>query len=449
MATVGPTKTLLGTQVSREQTDKARVRAGHTELGAKPAGIRAATGAPSDTPVVRVARQPILNLRMHLIGYELLFRESDANAAMGLNDGDATATVIVDGLLDVGLLDLVGENVAYLNVSREYLLTVRPLPLPARHVVLELAEDLAVDDELLEVLEELVEQRFTIALDDFRVTPESERLLPYTQIVKVDVLEHAGQALEDLVDYLAARRPARTLIAENVETREEFDRCRALGFEAFQGNFFAAPSRLKQRRLPSRGLTALGAMASLNATDDLDELHRIITRDAGLSMRLLRYANSAYVALPRRVGSVQEALVWLGTRTVRRFALMVSLASTPDVPDVLLVTALVRAHMCQLLSGAGESPTGDSYFTVGLFSVADALADAPMQHVIEQLPLRHDIAAALLHGTGELGEVLTEVIAYQRGEFDAASALIRSHPNIAQIYREATTWADLSIRGLV
>jgi EAL and modified HD-GYP domain-containing signal transduction protein len=134
---------------------------------------------------------------------------------------------------------------------------------------------------------------------------------------------------------------------------------------------------------------------------------------------------------------------------VRRFALMVALASAADVPDVLLRTALVRANMCQMLSGAGEGAAGDSYFTVGLFSVADALADAPMAEVIEQLPFRQDVIAALLDGSGELGEMLTEVIAYQRGDFDAAGELIARRANIEQIYREATTWADLSIRGLI
>jgi c-di-GMP phosphodiesterase len=190
-------------------------------------------------------------------------------------------------------------------------------------------------------------------------------------------------------------------------------------------------------------------MAELSATEDFDELHRIITRDAGLSMRLLRYANSAHLSLPRRVGSVQEGLSWLGATTVRRFALMVALAGVRDIPDVLLVTALVRARMCQLLSGAGEGAEGDSYFTVGLFSVVDALVNAPMHVVIEQLPFRHDIAAALLHGGGELGNLLTEVIAYERGDFDAAAALIGRRPDIEQVYREATAWADHGLMELV
>jgi EAL and modified HD-GYP domain-containing signal transduction protein len=256
---------------------------------------------------MRVARQPIMDLRARLIGYELLFRAPNAEVAGVLDDSEATATVILDGLLSV--FDLIGESTAYVNVSRDFLLSVRPLPLPAQHVVLELLEDQVVDDELLGVLGELVEQGFTIALDDFRLTAETEQLLKYARIVKVDVLEHTGQALENLLDGLRTHRPSLELLAEKVETREEFDYCRSLGFDAFQGYFFASPSRVRQQRLPSQGLAALSAMVDLNATEDIDELHSIITRDAGLSMRVLRYANSAYVSLPRRVSSIHEALV--------------------------------------------------------------------------------------------------------------------------------------------
>jgi EAL and modified HD-GYP domain-containing signal transduction protein len=343
-------------------------------------------------------------------------------------------------MVDVGLSDLVGKNLAFLNVSRDFLLSVRPLPLPAHQVVLELLEDQLVDDALLEVLADLVAEGFTIALDDFRVTPETELLLKYAGILKVDVLEHTGQALEGLVAHLQAGRPGLTLLAEKVETREDFEHCRELGFQAFQGYFFARPSRVPQQRLPSQGFASLKAMADLSTTADFEELERIITHDAGLSMRLLRYANSAYLCLPRRVASIHEGLTWLGVTTVRRFALMVALAGTRDVPSELLVTALVRARMCQMLTGEGAA--GDSYFTVGLFSVADALANVPMEEVIEQLPFREDIVEALLHGSGSFGELLAWVISYQRGDFAAAGELIRRRSDVERIYREAIKWAD-------
>ncbi|MGA2455379.1 MAG: EAL domain-containing protein [Solirubrobacteraceae bacterium] len=264
------------------------MRAADTETRAQPDGYASSPalgGAgsqrpPADVAVVRVARQPILDRDARLIGYELLFRAPHTEAAGVLDHREATAAVIVDGLLDVGLLDLVGEGRAYLNVSRDFLLSVRPLPLPAQQVVLELLEHDAVDDALLAVLGELVQHRFTIALDDFRLTPETEQLLQYARVVKIDVLDHTGQALEDLLARLREHHLALTLIAKKVETREEFEYCRDLGFHGFQGYFFAKPARVRQQRLPSQGLTALSAMADLSATEDFDELHRIITRDS-------------------------------------------------------------------------------------------------------------------------------------------------------------------------
>jgi len=414
----------------------------------RPAGDDGRAGS-SARAEVAVARQPILDRDGSVVGYELLFRGAGTETAGVVDDRAATSTVILDGLFDVGLSDLVGGNVAWVNVSRDFLLSVRPLPLPPRGVVLELLEDQLVDDELLGVLDELVEEGFTIALDDFRLTASTERLLPYASIVKIDVIEHSGGALEDLVSRLRADYPGLRLLAEKVETRSDWVRCSVLGFEIFQGYFFARPSRMQRSRLPTHGLASLSTMVELSATEDVDELNRIITRDAGLSIRLLRYANSAYAALPRRVSSVQEGLAWLGGGTVKRFAMMVALASAHDVPNELLVTALMRARMCQQLSGAGDGPAADSFFTVGLFSVADALADAPMALVIDQLPLRYDIADALLYGAGTLGELLAGVIAYQRGDFNAAADLIAEHPDLQQVYREAITWADRSITELV
>jgi EAL and modified HD-GYP domain-containing signal transduction protein len=191
-----------------------------------------ALDASTDPSVLRVARQPILDPQMRLLGYELLFREPPAEHAQVIDDRAATATVIVDGLLDVGIFDLVGGAHAYLNVSREFLLNFRPRPLPAAHVVLELLEDERVDDELLEVLQELVAAGFAIALDDFRPTPATEQPLEHAQIVKLDVLEHTSEGLEELVARLRAERPSLTLIAEKVESREIFEQCRELGSTA-------------------------------------------------------------------------------------------------------------------------------------------------------------------------------------------------------------------------
>lgn len=401
-----------------------------------------------DGCALSVARQPILDRDLRLIGYELLCWDGRDIPASAQGRVQSTSAVILDALLGVGLSDLVGVRRAFVNVSPEFLLSVRPLSLPAENVVLELLDGHACDDELCGVLAELVEKGFTIALDDFRVGSTSQQLLDYARYVKVDLLEHTDAELPDLIAYLRSQRHAPTLIANNVETRETYERCCELGFQGFQGYFFARPRRVEGERVPSEGLDALRMMSDLNMTNDFDELRRVISRDVGLSMRLLRFANSAFVGLPRRVGSIQECLTWLGADAVRQFALMVALSGARNVPSELLVTGLVRARMCQLLCPGRTAAAEDSSFTVGLFSVADALADMPMQSVVEQLPFREDVAAALLTAEGTLGALLHKVIAYQAGEFAAAGGLASARGNVEEIYREALRWADLSFAGL-
>ncbi len=397
-----------------------------------------------------VARQPILDAQMQVVGYELLFRAPGARTANVVDAQAATSSVIVDSFMEIGLDELVGENLAYLNVSRDFLMSVRPLPLPPGRIVLELLENQIIDDELLAVLRELVADGFTLALDDFRYTPEVEPLLELARPDKLVVLALEEEDLLEQVALLRRRRPRLMLLAEKVETRADFERCRVLGFDAFQGYFFARPSLTHGRGVPTQCLGALSAVSSLNTVEDFDTLEQIITRDVGLSLRLLRYANSAFVFLPRRVGSVREALIMLGARQVRRWATVVVLAGTSDAPHELLVTGLVRARMCQLLCGAPDEQSADRFFTVGLFSVVDALVDAPMDEVLATLPFSEEIVSALQVREGPLGQLLEDVLAYERGDFDAITEHASAPDGLTfdAVYREAVTWADSAARML-
>ena len=165
-------------------------------------------------------------------------------------------------------------------------------------------------------------------------------------------------------------------------------------------------------------------------------------------MRLLRYANSAHMALPRRVGSVHEALAWLGTVAVREFALIAALANVPEAPAEMLVTALTRARMCQQLSRRQPATDPEESFTVGLFSVAEAVANAPIELLVDELPLREDIAAALIRREGALGRLLTAVIAYECGDFASAIKLTGASEAIGEAYLESIRWADSAVKAV-
>lgn len=387
---------------------------------------------------VVLARQPIFDADLRLDAFELLYRAVDRD---GLPEGDrATATVLVAALADVGLGRLVGARRAYINVNREFLLAFRPLPLPADRVVLELVEDQVLDAELMEVLEELVESGFTLALDNFSYRPELEPLLRLASIAKLDVQALDREAQADHVSRL--REWGLQIVAEKVETREELDHCRRLGVDGFQGFFFERPAIVSGRPTPTLRLGALGAMLEAG-DDDFDTVEELITHDAGLSHKLLRLANSAHISPRGRVRSVRHALTLLGGRTVRRWATLLMLSETQGQSHELLVTALVRARLCETRAERDHHAEADRAFTVGLFSVADALLQLEMPVLLEELPFDERTTEALLDHVGPEGRILRAVLAYERGRFDerAVSAL-------SDMYYDAVEWATETVLQL-
>jgi len=279
---------------------------------------------------------------------------------------------------------------------------------------------------VLTALRRLQFSGYTLALDG--VEPA---LLQVCDAVKLP-LASAGD--HDL-DALRARNLE--LVATEVATPEELAQARELGFTKFQGEFFAQPDLTKRRRVGTGGIASLSALAAVMAPGvSFEELEAAISSDLGLSLKLLRYVNSAFFSLPRTVESVREALTLLGTATVRRWAIVVALAAAADdAPDLLVELALQRARMCEVLGGSRELDTHDGHFTVGLFSVADALLDLPMEEVLEELPFSDEIRAALVDREGPKGELLSTVVAYERGEFPTDDGSLQG------AYGDAVEWA--------
>jgi c-di-GMP phosphodiesterase len=259
-------------------------------------------------------------------------------------------------------------------------------------------------------------------------------------IVKVDVSKVAPDHLLRVL-----RQPklqGALLVATEVGDGAAFERCKELGFTYFQGEYFAQPRTFKHRGVGTSGIGSLRRLSELTAGDvSFEDLERIIGSDVGLSLKLLRYVNSAFFALPRTVNSVREALNMLGVRTVRRWSTVMVISSIPDVPDELVALGLRRAHMCEILAGSASAEERETLFTIGLFSVADALLDMPMAEVLDSLPFTDEIQTALLRKEGPKGELLAAVTAYERGEFPTLPST-DSSPSLAGAYRAALEWAD-------
>lgn len=396
-----------------------------------------------------VARQPIFDRSLRVVGYELLFRDLDVDPdhARVSHGEEATAKVISEALMEFGLEHVVGSGLGFINVTRPFVVGELPLVLPADHVVLELVEDVHVDPKLVGAVAELRRQGYRVALDDFHYEESARPLLDVADVVKIDVLGRDRAELErqlELLDPYEVR-----LLAEEVETHETYELCRELGFHYFQGFFFERPKLIGGHPIQPSVVAKVRLAGELQQPGlDLEALERIVSQDVALSYRLVRTVNSAFFSLPRRISSLHDALVLLGENQVRRWATVIVLAGLEGKPDELIGTALVRGRMCELVAEQAGERKNEGYFLTGLFSLLDALCDAPLEKVIEDLPLAHEIVDALVSGTGTQGEILTSVVAYEHGDFAEAELPRLPAERLAEAYLGAVGWARDAVNGI-
>jgi EAL and modified HD-GYP domain-containing signal transduction protein len=396
---------------------------------------------PAGRPDVAVVRQPIADGRHSVVGYELLF-EGDRPASA--SEAKSTSALLVDAFGDIGLEALAGRHPAWMTIARNFLMEIGPPPVRPDRAVLQIAAYAARED-MLAVLQQLGRSGYTLALLDYDGDREVDTLLGLCSIVKVRVGGRDDATLADII--AQPKLHGALLVATGVASVEDFERCRALGFSYFQGDFFAKPRVVTHRGVGTGGVSSLRALGELSAADaSFDDLERIISSDVGLSLKLLRYVNSAFFALPRNIGSVREALTLLGTRTVRRWATVMAMSAIPNAPHELVAIALHRARMCEMLAGSALPEERETMFTIGLFSVSDGLMGAPMEDVLESLPFSDEICAALLRHEGPKGELLSAVLAYERGEFPSAPAA--PGVSLSGAYRAALEWADEAHRAV-
>jgi c-di-GMP phosphodiesterase len=388
-----------------------------------------------------VARQPIYDRELEVFAYDLLFSSGETDAAQPEIDSEAaTSTVIVNTFANMGLTDLVGNRPAAMTVSKSFLLDAGSLQLPADRLILELHREVEADDEVLAAIRELKMRGYTIALDDFVGGAERGPLVQAADIIKLDVQMLGQQGLWQQCGPLQGI--GAKLVAKRVETHEELDFCRSLGFEYYQGQFLCQPKLVTKRTVPANRMAKLAMLAELNSPEaDFDSLEKLIGRDVGLSYRFLRYINSAFFSLPHKIGSIRQALVLLGIAAVRKWATLLAMADLDDKPDELIVTALVRGKMCELAAASRPTREREEYFTVGMFSVIDALLDSPMDVVLSSLPLQDDLKDALHHHLGPKGVVLSAVLNYERAQFEDLRALAPPGVSAQEIYQWAITWA--------
>ncbi len=396
---------------------------------------------PQASQDVFVGRQPIYGRRLELYAYELLYRGADIDYA-DFTEGDrATSQVLLNTFTEFGLERVVGTHLAFVNLTRGFIVGEYPLPVPRNQVVLEVLEEVEPDEEVIKGLQELRRRGFKIALDDFLYRPELEPMVELANIIKLDVLDLSNEEIQRRFEVLSPYKCK--LLAEKIETREQFEFCRQLGFDFFQGYFLAKPNVVSGSSVPTNGLSLLRLMAEFQDPHcDFERIHDIVRQDVTLSYKLLRHINSARYGMPRRIDSIHETLVYLGLATVRNLSCLFLLSSETEQPHELIVTSMMRAKMCEQLAISGAKRDPYAFFTVGLFSTLDAMLGSSMSAILEKLPLAEELGGALLNYEGELGEALRATLAYERGDWSSVACFGLPLPEIKKAFITAVEWVD-------
>jgi EAL and modified HD-GYP domain-containing signal transduction protein len=358
-----------------------------------------------------LARQPILNRAQELIGYELLFRSAMDNVADVIDDVKATASVIACAA-ELGLNNVIGSWLGFINVDADVLLSDFIFFLPKDHVVLEILETVKVTPLIVKRLEMLAEYGFVFALDDVVAeSPDIGQLLPFIKIIKIDVLDVSPEKLKQLAHTYG--RLKKELLAEKVETFDQYKMCEDLGFDYFQGYFFARPVVLSGQKLKPLNTIILQVLTLVMRNANNGEIVRFIKKDIALSLMLLRLVNTPVYGFRRYIASLGQALLVLGDRQLKRWLqILLYVDSTREAGAALaplMVIAATRGKMLELCSERlrpRRPNISDTAFSVGILSLADTLLNVEMKVVLQQIGANAEIRDALLSRVGFYGEIL-------------------------------------------
>jgi c-di-GMP phosphodiesterase len=388
-----------------------------------------------------IARQAIFDRRLDVVGYELLYRDSEENRARFDDVTKASAQTMLNAFVEIGLDNLVGNVPAYVNMAADFLLGNYPIPLPPERTVLEVLEDIPVTPALIESLKGLRERGYKIALDDFILTEETRPLLEVAHIIKVSLL---GVPREEIVAQVATLKPTGLiLLAEKISTHDELQFARNLGFYHFQGYFLEMPIVTRAKRMPHDRAKLLRLLAMLyDQKLNLRAIEGLVAAEVGLGVRLLKLASSTAMARGAPIGSIQQALARLGVQHVAALIVLILASGFDDKPLELARQVLIRARMCEVLARSVTVPA-DEMFTAGLLSLLDAILDQPLQEILEEIPLSPLIREALAtNGTTKPAKIVETVRHQNRGDLALLASAGFSAQAVFMAWYDAVRWSD-------
>jgi EAL and modified HD-GYP domain-containing signal transduction protein len=387
-----------------------------------------------------IGRQPIYNENLGVWAYELLFRSQDYSIE-DIGENAATAQVVINSFFEIGIEKLVDSRRVAINASERLLQEVDTLPILPNKVILEIPPTIDVSLQLFESLKKLSAMGFTIALDDCVEKPNLQPLVPLASIIKVNVRRIQGYMGERYLRKL--KKLKKPLLALKVESLAEYETYRDLGFSYFQGYFLSRPRTLKATKLSESKLSVINLIRAIYDRDtENPEIIRLISADITLSYKLLKLINSPLFGLCTKIDSIKQAVVLLGRKILRTWVSMLALSTIDDRPAEITMIAMTRAKMCELLAEKAGLSSKESFFTVGIFSALNLLMDAPLDRVVESLPLSDSVRSALLDKEGRMGDALYCTLAYEHSNWKHISFHGLSTRQIIESYLQAIEWAN-------
>ena len=394
-----------------------------------------------------IGRQAILDLQKSVYAYEILFRSGLKNAFDPNLDGNvATQSVMVNAMLNFGMKKLVSNRKAFINFTEKNLLSRAPKLLPPNSIVVEVLETVQPTPEILEAVRDLKDAGYKIALDDFVLLPGYEPLINMADIIKVDFRMTTDP--EERANLRKVLPPQVRLLAEKIETEDEFRQAVEDGYVLFQGYFFCKPVVLHQKRLTNNELSRIRLLKEVNRPNfDFNAITEVIAADTNLVHKLLTYINSVGIGLSNHVSNLRQATVLLGSSGIRSWVTLISLQTfSEDKPSELFTLSLLRAKFCELIARRlnRRDLTPDTGFLLGMFSLIDVLLNQPMAEVLKEITLADELNAALLGEDNDLRRLLDLVISYAQGDWSSVAACCEHEHiplgEISPIYDEVLEW---------
>ena len=396
---------------------------------------------------VFVARQAIFNRKQNVVAYELLFRNSAENFFPDIEEGQATARLIMENQLNLGTRHITSGKTALINIGPDSLKHNLCDFLPCKDVVIELLETIEPTDDNYQLCRELFHKNYKLALDDFVYNDQWERFLKFIKLVKFDIAQTPLSDIAEIVEKLKQNKKIK-ILAEKIETQADYHQAHKMGFDYFQGYFFAKPTMHEQQDIDYNYALVVAIYAQvMKSSPDIKQISALFEADAALAYKLMRLINSGVFPIQSKISSIKQALVYLGHERLKKFVSLIVTAHTAGKkPAELMQVCVVRARFCELIAKQVSKSLAGEAFLTGLFSLLDAILDQPMSLLVEKLPFPDDIKAALLNEKNTLYYILNVVQAYETGSWwtlEKAVILLNVKSDVLPgLYKQAVDWAD-------